>query len=229
MERGGMPITGAKTKPRPELEDPLLYLPCSRIVAYKRGQVIYDQEQAPVHLYLVIDGLVKVATALEGGEPVVIDVYQVDEFFGESALLRLPQGLEIATALLDTKLMTWTNTEIEEVIVKRPRLGLALLQMLVQRTIYFGERIKSYASDHTARRLARWLIRLSERLGRCEADGSVHMAALTHELLAQYVGTSREIVTHHMIDFRRKGYLRYTRKGITLYRGPLEQWLRQDH
>ena len=54
------------------------------------------------------------------------------------------------------------------------------------------------------------------------------MAALTHELLAQYVGTSREIVTHYMNQFRRQGYLGYSRKGISLYRDAFKEWLRQD-
>ena len=44
------------------------------------------------------------------------------------------------------------------------------------------------------------------------------MIPFTHELLSQYVGTSREIVTHYMNQFRRQGYLRYSRKGILLHR-----------
>jgi CRP-like cAMP-binding protein len=72
------------------------------------------------------------------------------------------------------------------------------------------------------------LIRFSERLGHRAEDGSVQMMPFTHELLSQYVGTSREIVTHYMNQFRRQGYLRYSRKGILLYRDALKEWLRQN-
>jgi CRP/FNR family transcriptional regulator, cyclic AMP receptor protein len=82
--------------------------------------------------------------------------------------------------------------------------------------------------DNIARRLARSLIRFSERLGTTEQDGSVRLAPFTHELLSQYVGTSREIVTHYMNQFRRQGYLRYSRKGIVLYRDAFKEWLRQE-
>jgi CRP-like cAMP-binding protein len=54
------------------------------------------------------------------------------------------------------------------------------------------------------------------------------MAPLTHELLAQYVGTSREIVTHYMNQFRKEGYLQYSRRGIVLDRHALGEWLRQS-
>jgi hypothetical protein len=42
------------------------------------------------------------------------------------------------------------------------------------------------------------------------------------------VGTSREIVTHYMNTFRRQGYLRYSRKGILIYRDAMKDWLRQQ-
>jgi CRP/FNR family transcriptional regulator, cyclic AMP receptor protein len=49
---------------------------------------------------------------------------------------------------------------------------------------------------------------------------------LTHEMLSQYVGTSREIITHHMTQFRRLGYLRYSRKEVVIYPDAMMQsWL----
>jgi CRP/FNR family transcriptional regulator len=212
--------------PKP-LEDPLAHLPCSTIVEYRKGQIIYSQDQPSTTLYLVIDGKVKVSRVADDGHQVVVDIYQSDEFFGESAFLNLPHRCEQATALENTKLMTWTTAEIEDIATKRPRLAVALLQILVQRTVDFTHRIESFSLDNIARRLARSLIRFSERLGTTESDGSVRMAPFTHELLSQYVGTSREIVTHYMNQFRRQGYLRYSRKGIILYRDAFKDWLRQ--
>jgi CRP/FNR family transcriptional regulator len=195
---------------------------------YKKGQSIYSQDQASTSIYLVIEGKVKVSRMTDGGHQVILDIYQTDEFFGESALLNLPQRAEQAMAMENARLMTWTTAEIEDIVVKRPRLAVALLQILVQRTREFGQRIESFSVDNISRRLARSLIRFSERLGTLEADGSVNLAPFTHELLAQYVGTSREIVTHYMNQFRRQGYLRYSRKGILLHRHAMKDWLRQE-
>jgi CRP/FNR family transcriptional regulator len=219
--------TSTFATPKP-LEDPLAHLPCSTIVEYRKGQIIYSQDQPSTTLYLVIDGKVKVSRVADDGHQVVVDIYQSDEFFGESAFLNLPHRCEQATALDNTKLMTWTTAEIEDIATKRPRLAVALLQILVQRTVDFTHRIESFSLDNIARRLARSLIRFSERLGVEEPDGSVRMAPFTHELLSQYVGTSREIVTHYMNQFRRQGYLKYSRKGIILYREAFRDWLRQN-
>src|SRR3984957_4747160 len=159
--------------PQKPLEDPLAHLPCSTIVEYRKGQMIYNQDQPSTSIYLVIDGKVKVSRLADDGHQVVVDIYQADEFFGESAFLSLSHRSEQAIALESCKLMTWTTSEIEDIVMKRPRLAVALLQILVQRTIDFTHRIESFSVDNIARRLARSLIRFSERLGSPEQDGSV--------------------------------------------------------
>ena len=210
------------------LEDPLAHLPCSSILECRRGQVIYSPDQPSTSIYLVIEGKVKVCRMADEGRQVVVDIYQTDEFFGESAFLHSVTRDEQAIALENTKAMTWGTSEIEEIVMRRPHLALALLQILVQRSTEFGHRIESFSVDNIARRLARALIRFSERLGQHAEDGSVQMMPFTHELLSQYVGTSREIVTHYMNQFRRDGYLRYSRKGIVLYSDAIKDWLRQQ-
>ena len=209
-----------------QLEDPLDHLPCSAILEYRKGQTIYLHDQPSTSLHLVIDGKVRVSRLGNDGDQVLIDIYQRDDFFGESVLLNLPNSGEQATALEDCKLMTWGTAALEELIMRRPRLGVALLQILVQRTTDFTKRLEGFCVDNIECRLARSLIRFSARFGTLAEDGSVNMMAFTHEVLAQYVGTSREIVTHYMNAFRRNGYLSYSRKGITLQREALREWLR---
>jgi len=101
------------TAPQKSLEDPLAHLPCSSIVEYRKGQMIYNQDQPSTSIYLVIDGKVKVSRLADDGHQVVVDIYQPDEFFGESAFLNLPHRSEQATALENSKLMTWTRRRLK--------------------------------------------------------------------------------------------------------------------
>ena len=54
------------------------------------------------------------------------------------------------------------------------------------------------------------------------------MMPFTHELLGQYIGTSREIVTQYMNQFRHQGYLSYSRKGILIHPKKIEDWLANE-
>jgi CRP/FNR family transcriptional regulator len=222
------------SKPCAPLEDSFHYLPCSYVAEYRKGQVIYNQDAPSTSIYLILEGKVKVSRVAYGGRQVLVNLYGSDEIFGESAFVclnrppednRRPEG---ATALENTKLMTWTVSLVEELIMRQPRLGIAFLQMLAQRTTHFTRRIESFSCDSVAQRLARCLINLSERMGTPREDGSVKMAHFTHELLSEHIGTSREIVSHHMSQFRVQGYLQYSRKGIVLYRDAFQKRLRKD-
>ena len=220
-----MASTARVIPPLRTLENPLAHLPCYSVLVYEKGQNIYSQDQPSTGIYLVIEGKVRLSRMAGEGHRVILDIYQPDEFFGESALLDLPRRAEQATAMENTRLMTWTTEEIEDVVTNRPRLAVALLQILVQRTLELGHRIESFSVDNIARRLARALIRFSERLGTPEQDGTVRLTPFTQKLLSQYVGTSRELVNHYMNQFRREGYLRYSHKGIVLDRDALKAWL----
>jgi CRP/FNR family transcriptional regulator len=218
--------TYAVTVPKDQLEDPLAYLPCSRIVEYRKGQVIYGAEQTASNLCLIIEGTVKVLRMSNDGHQIVMDIYHTDDFVGESAFLAGQTPKEQAVAMENTKLMTWSVPALADIMARAPKLGIALLQLLAQRSLDFGNRLESFVVDNIARRLARSLIRFSERLGEENGDGSVLMMPFTHELLSQVVGTSREIVTHYMNQFRRQGYLQYSRKGISVHQNALRAWLR---
>lgn len=207
----------------------MAYLPCSVMREYQKGQIIYSCHEPSTGIYLVIAGKVKVNRVAEDGRRVVVDIYQTDEFFGESAFLNSGICDEEAMALENTEVMTWTTSAIEDLVGQRPRLAVALLRILVGHAIELSERIESFSVDNTARRLARTLIRFSERLGKRMEDGSMQMMPLTHELLSQYVGTSREIVTQYMNQFRRQQCVHYSRKeGILVYRDALKEWLRRS-
>lgn len=214
-----------------QLEDPLLYLPCSTISEYRKGHTIYDRDRPSKSLFLVIDGKVKVCRVANEGRQVVVDLYSTDDFFGESALLSETAHetqQECAIAFENTKVMSWTATEIERLVTRCPRLAVALLQLVVERSVELVQRVESLSVDNNARRLALALIRFSERLGHRSDHGAVEMMPFTHDMLSQYVGTTREFVTSQMNQFRRQGYLDYSRKGIWLHADSMKDWLRRQ-
>jgi len=219
-------ITSAFSAQKP-FEDPLAYLPCSTMASYRKGDNIYTQDEPAGQFYLVISGKVKISRILDDGNTMMVDIYRPDEFFGEGALLNLPRRGEQATAVENTKVMVWGAAQIEEIMEKRPRLAVAMVQVLGRRSLEFMRRVESFSVEDIGRRLSRSLLRFAERMGEPQEDGSIRMLPLTHETLAQYVGTSREIVTHYMNRLRREGFVVYSRKAIVLYRDALRESIRQ--
>jgi CRP/FNR family transcriptional regulator, cyclic AMP receptor protein len=216
---------GAKINPSREMEDALSYLPRKAVTSYRKGQIIFDQHQPSSGLHLVVRGRVKVTMTMDDGTETIVDIFTTDSFFGESSLLGPTPYSERAMALDNVSLMSWTAREIEEQAERQPRLGIALLQMLVKRSQDYQARLQHFALDKTPERVIRALMRFAERLGSRTEDGSIEMPPLTHQVISEYVGTSREIVTFQMNQLRQKGFLRYSRQGIAVYQEALQEYL----
>jgi CRP/FNR family transcriptional regulator len=217
-----MAATTATLEKRTRLEDVLEHLPISGTAQYRKGQRIYGPDAVSKSIYLVVTGTVGISQIAEDGRELLLELVRPDELFGESAFIEDPSRFEKAMAIERAELMSWAVSDMEALVVRRPPLALALLQFLAQRNASLTRRIESLSIDTVERRLARSLIRLSERLGTPEQDGAVRMMPFTHVLLSRYVGTTREIVTQHMNRFRKQGYVSYSRRGILLYRGALK-------
>jgi CRP/FNR family transcriptional regulator len=219
--------TPAYRVPR-ELEDALDYLPRQGVDEYRRGQTVYDESRPSKGLYLVVQGRVKVSVAMEDGTRTVIGIYSNDDLFGECALIGGSMRGEWAMALETTMIMSWSNAEIEEHVQRQSRLGMALIQMLVARSLDLQDRLQSLALDKTPQRVALSLLRFAGRVGKAGADGSIQIPPLTHQLLSEYIGTSREIVTFQMNDLRQRGLVHYSRKGINVFVDALAEHIRRQ-
>lgn len=209
-------------------EDPLTYLPRKPIQEFARGRTIYSPESPSDQLYVVILGRVKITNIADDGCQTVGRIVCAEGLFGESCIIGNQARSESAVALDNVTLMAWTAQEIEQQIEREPRLGLALSQHMVRQCIELQDRIESMAVHKTPERVMLALMQLAYDLGSPMADGAIRVPSLTHHTIAEYVGTSREIVTFQMNRLRRVGLIRYSRKFIDIYVQAIRDTLRQQ-
>jgi CRP/FNR family cyclic AMP-dependent transcriptional regulator len=199
-------------------EDPLALLPRKPVQQFARKRVIYDPQRPGDGLYVVVAGRVKVSQSVTDGTETIIRIVSTDGIFGESAMLGSSGKYESAVTIEPVKVMAWSAAEIESHIVREPRLGLALVQYMVRQCMTMEERIQCMAICKTPERVALALVQLADATGVALEDGALRMGGFTHHTLAEYVGTSREIVTFQLNRLRRLGLVKYTRKNIDVYR-----------
>jgi len=209
-------------------EDPLTYLPRKAVQEFAKSRVIYDDQHPAAGLYLVILGRVKIGTTANDGGQTVGRIVRREGLFGESSLIGPVNRSESAVALDNVTLMSWSRNEIEQQVEREPRLGIALWQYLVRQCLDLQDRIESMAVHKTPERVMLAILQLAADLGSPMPDGSLRVASLTHHTIAEFVGTSREIVTFQMNRLRRMGLVRYSRKHIDVYAQALRENLRQQ-
>jgi CRP/FNR family transcriptional regulator len=209
-------------------EDPLTYLPRKPVQEYAKGRVIFDGQNPSMDLFVVILGRVKISHTAEDGCQTVGRIVRAEGLFGESCLIGPLYRHETATALDNVTLMSWTRGEIEQQIEREPRLGIALSQYLVRECLELQDRIESMAVHKTPERVMLALLQLASDLGTSTPDGATRVASLTHHTIAEFVGTSREIVTFQMNRLRRIGLIRYSRKHIDIFTQAMRENLKQQ-
>ena len=192
---------------------------------FPKGSCIYSG--TPEALYMVACGRVKVSMTAENGGEAIVKIVPPECLFGESFMTGSISH-ERAVALDRVQLMTWKRAEIEQQIEREPRLGLALLEALIEATLEMQERIHAMAVCKTPQRVMLSLLHLAESLGERQADGALRMNPLTHHLIAAHVGTSREIVSTQMSRLRRLGLVRYSRKHIDVYGDAVRDMLQRQ-
>jgi CRP/FNR family transcriptional regulator len=209
--------------------DALTYLPRTRILEYPKRCTIYDASRPPEHLYLVLRGRVKVFSTGENGVQTLLRIVTPEGFFGETALVPVDENLrESAAALESTQVMSWSADKLMESIEREPRLALALCHYFGECNLVHRDRICAAASYKTGMRVVIALVQLARTIGTAMETGALRITGLTHHSIADYVGTTREIVTLEMNRLRRLGYLEYSRRSLDVHADALAAFAREQ-
>ncbi|MDX2034525.1 MAG: Crp/Fnr family transcriptional regulator [Blastocatellia bacterium] len=188
-----------------------------------RGMSIYSLEEPANSLYVVLKGRVKVVRASTEGQLQIVSIRYRGDLLGESALADSPQARrgDEAVALDTTRIAIVRLTDFWQAARRDPALFQNAMQDLAARLAEAHRQIESLVFDNNHRRLARALLALSADAARA-GEPSVR---LTHEELAELIGSTREVVTGMMIEFRQQGLIDYKRGDIRPHLPRLVQFL----
>jgi CRP/FNR family transcriptional regulator, cyclic AMP receptor protein len=211
------------------MHDALQYLPSTRILHYPAGIAVYEAMRVPSDLYLVVAGRVKIIRTAENGSQTLLRVVGPEELFGEFSLVPNDHAFrQSAVAKEATKVFFWSAEQVEERIQREPKLGLALFNYFGREIMRMRDRLTVIAKYGTGQRVRLSLIQLARTNGSTTSYGARRITGFTHQAIADYVGTSREIVTCELNYLRRLGYVSYSRVYIDVYTSALCEWIRQQ-
>ena len=91
---------------------------------------------------------------------------------------------------------------------EQPELSEKFTASLLTRNIDLEEDLCDQLFNHSEKRLARVLLKLA-RLGAHDLAPDANVPVLSHETLAEMVGTTRSRITHFMNKFRTMGLIDY--------------------
>src|SRR5579862_857652 len=180
-------------------------LPRTALVAFEKikyssavppGAVLFVEGQAPRGMYVLCRGRIKLSTTSRDGKTLILRIAEPGE------------------TLQPSQLNFVKREDFLRFLQEHGDACLRAAQHLSQNCQSAYEMIRSLGLSHSVtEKMARLLLEWSEE-GETTKDGIRIKIALTHEEIAQLVGTSRETVTRVLRDFRKQQIAQL--RGFTL-------------
>lgn len=192
-----------------------------------RGMTVYSLEEAATHVYVVLKGRVKILRTSHEGQQKILSIRYRGELFGELALAGgtvETRRSDEAIALDTTRVALIRVADFWNAARRDPALMQNAMQYVAKQLAEAHRQIESLVFENNHRRLARALFDLADEAARA-GEASVR---LTHEELAELIGSTREVVTGMMIEFRQQGLIDYKRGDIRPYLPKLAKFLEED-
>lgn len=179
-----------------------------RVLNPKKGEKIFSQGERADAIFFLQSGKVKITVLSQAGKEAVIAVLGPRSFLGEGALVGQPLRISTATALAPSSIFRIERQSMLRALHEQVELSEKFIAALLVRNIDLEEDLCDQLFNHSEKRLARVLLKLA-RLREHDAVGDARIPLLSHETLAEMVGTTRSRITHFMNKFRTMGLIDY--------------------
>lgn len=184
--------------------------------SYHAEEVIFHKDDPGLTLYVIVDGLVKIALPSEEGGEAVLALLTKGEFFGELSLLDGQPRSASAIAMEPTLTVVLHRDDFLSFVQEHPGVAMSMLSTLSQRLRRADDVISDAVFLDIPSRLAKKLVELTESFGRPVADGVEIDLRLRQQELASMVGTTRESVNRGLSFLERTGAIKVDRQKITI-------------
>jgi CRP-like cAMP-binding protein len=185
-------------------------------VKIAKGSILFKEGDDGEHLYVIIDGKLKLGTSSGDGRENLLSILGPGEMFGELSLFDPGPRTSTATAVTDAKLLSLSHEKVIPWLKQNPEVSLQLLTRLSQRLRRTNEAVGDLVFSDVPGRVAKALIDLGDRFGKTTAEGLLVNHDLTQEELAQLVGASRETVNKALADFAGRGWLKLDGRSVLI-------------
>lgn len=185
------------------------------------GDYIYFEANQHPNIYFIKTGMVRLGYLDNQGNKIVKDILRPGDFFGQVSLQRENLNGEFAQAVKSgVSICYFTLDKFNSLLSNYPKLAMKYTRMSGYRIRKFENRLENLLRNDVKTRLKIFLDQLlaelkdsARRIGREVRIPNY----LTHEEVAQLIGTSRQTVTTLLSTLNEENICRFSRKEVRFF------------
>jgi len=194
---------------------------------FPRGAKIFQEGESADALYILKQGVVKLISLSDKGKETILHILQPNEIFGELLLAEEKRPFT-AIAIEDSLVTVISQESFVKLLSTVPAVALSFIRLLSKRLAAVEKGLAEFSHTWSHHRLAQVLLQLSKKYGKEVPAGTLINVPLTHEDLANLIGTSRETVTTQLSKFTRMGLLKREARRFIVARPELSEFVRSE-
>jgi CRP-like cAMP-binding protein len=174
----------------------------------KKRQTVFSEGEKADAIYFLQSGKLKLTAISPTGKEAVLRLLSPGDVFGEECVAGPSLRTETATALEPSIVIRIAKSAVKSSLRRHPDFSDKFIAALLASNRRLKEDLRDHFFNHSEKRLARILLKLAHA-GDVEPERYITLPRISHETLAEMVGTTRSRVTYFMNKFRKKGLVHY--------------------
>ncbi len=183
---------------------------------YKRDEFIYMPDDSASHIYMVVNGRIKIGHYLENGEEVVTSILTTGEIFGELAVAGEEKRRDFAQAVDDVIICPLTTEELKALMYDNKELSFKILKLIGLRLMKLERKLELLVFKDARTRIIEFLRDAASWKGVKVGTETMIQTRLTHQDIGSLTGTSRQTVTTILNELKEKNLINFNRKQILI-------------
>ncbi len=172
---------------------------------FPKHKTIVEEGLPGDYMYVIREGRVKVTKLSGDGREKILELLEEGAFFGEMSLLDSAPRSASVKALTDVRILALARNDFLNVLRRSSDLALAVIHELTQRLRQQDEQASSLSFQRVKERTQGLLVRLAR--DETAVPGRRATPTLTHQQIADMIGTSRETVTRAVKGLKEERWL----------------------
>ncbi|EKQ57939.1 MULTISPECIES: Crp/Fnr family transcriptional regulator [unclassified Clostridium] len=168
---------------------------------FTKGDVIFTEGNVSNTLYFINEGKIKLYKYTKDGKEQILHILSEGDFFGELELIKPSKYRFNAKAIENAKICTLTKDEMKEIMMKKPEIGIKLLETIGERLSRVENLVQNLATNDVDSRMAYLLTDLIEQYGEITKNKVSIKLPLSREEMANYIGVTRETISRKLKKF----------------------------
>jgi CRP/FNR family cyclic AMP-dependent transcriptional regulator len=185
-----------------------------KLVSFSKAQAIYSQGSPADSLFVIQQGRVKLGVKPHAGREAILDILGEGDFVGKDSVAGEPSRTASASAMTDCTLLQIEKTAMLLALTTQIKLANIFWVYVLARNLRYQRDLVDQHCSSSEKRLARILLLLSHFDGHEATETTT--PKMSHETLAEMVGTTRSRVSFFMKRFKESGFIFYENKGSVL-------------